>query len=171
MADGWLPPQAPGGRPPPRFDMVAPEQVEPARTSEQPVPERFAPRKPPPPAQTNGLALTSLILGVLGVALTVVTLGLGFILALPCSIAACMCGAQARNRINLGETATGRGQANAGYLLGVAGVVIGVAAAIGWIVWIANGGDFDQLQHDLERYRDAHAPDAAIHAARALLGR
>jgi hypothetical protein len=127
-------------------------------------------RRPAPPARTNGLALTALILGILGIALTLVTLGLGFIFSLPCSIAAWICGAQARTRINLGEATSGRGQANAGYLLGVAGVVIGVAAAVGWIIWVANGGDFDQLQHDLERYRDSHA-HAAVHAFRAFLAR
>jgi hypothetical protein len=174
VPDGWLPPQAPGGQPPPRFDMVVPaERPEPQEPpAQQPVPPRFAAAaRTKPPAKTNGLALTAVILGVLGLALLVLTLGLGFIIALPCSIAAWLCGAQARARINLGEATTGRGQATAGYLLGVAGVVIGVAAAVGWIVWLANGGDFDQLQRDLERYRDSQAQDAAIHAIRALLGR
>jgi hypothetical protein len=175
MAEGWLPPQAPGGQPPPRFDMVVPEPAEaraPSVERPQPVPPRFDTRRPArAPNQTNGLALTAVILGVLGLVVLAITLGLGFIVALPCSIAAWMCGAQARNRINLGETNTGRGQANVGYLLGVAGVVIGVAAAVGWIVWLANGGDLEQLQRDLERWRDEQAREAAIHAARAILGR
>jgi hypothetical protein len=174
VADGWLPPQAPGGRPPPRFDMVVPERG-PARAA-QPVPQPvaaqpYARARTPAAPRTNGLALTALIVGLLGIALLVITLGLGFVFSLPCSIAAWVCGAQARTRINLGEATSGRGQANAGYLLGVAGVVIGVAAAVGWIVWIANGGDFEQLQHDIQRYRDSHAREAAIHAVRALLGR
>ena len=165
MTDAWLPPEAPGGRPPPRFDMVVPgERPEPAPPVVRPV------RAPATP-QTNGLALTAVILGVLGLALLAVTLGLGFVIALPCSIAAWLCGAQARARINLGEATTGRGQANAGYLLGVAGVVIGVAAAVGWIVWLANGGDLDQLQRDLQRYRDSQAQGVVLHAFRALLGR
>jgi hypothetical protein len=164
MSNGWLPPQAPDGQPPPRFDMVVPsERREPAPV----VPPVRAPATP----QTNGLALTAAILGVLGLALLVITLGLGFVIALPCSVAAWLCGAQARARINLGEATTGRGQATTGYLLGVAGVVIGVAAAIGWIVWLANGGDFDQLQRDLERYRDSQAQGAALHAFRLLLER
>jgi hypothetical protein len=179
MPEGWLPPRAPGGRPPPRFDMVVPaERSAPAEglpaegLPRQPVPQRFAtPPRASAPAKTNGLALTAVILGVLGLALLALTLGLGFVVALPCSIAAWLCGAQARARINVGEATTGRGQATAGYLLGVAGVVIGVAAAIGWIVWLANGGDFEQLQRDLERYRDSQAHGAAIHALWALLER
>jgi hypothetical protein len=151
--------------------MVVPEPRE--APVEQPAPPRpaAAPVKPRVAAHTNGLALTALILGVLGLLLLAITLGLGFIFALPCSIAAWICGAQARNRINLGEALSGRGQANAGYLLGVAGVVLGVAAAIGWIVWLINGGDFEQLQRDLERYRDSQAQGAALHAARALFAR
>jgi hypothetical protein len=179
MAEGWLPPQAPGGQPPPRFDMVVPEPVAeraPSVERPEPVPPRFAGPAPArraasDPEPTNGLALTALILGILGIALLAVTLGLGFIFALPCSVAAWMCGAQARNRINLGEATRGRGQANLGYLLGVAGVVIGVAAAIGWVIWVVNGGDFEQLQRDLERWRDEQARQAVIHTARALLGR
>jgi hypothetical protein len=151
--------------------MVVPEAREPAAPQQQ-APSPFAPaERPAAVRQTNGLALTALILGVLGITLLVITLGIGFIFALPCSIAAWICGAQARMRINLGEATTGRGQANAGYLLGVAGVVLGVAAAVGWIIWLANGGDLEQLQRDLERYRDSQAREAAIHAARALLGR
>jgi hypothetical protein len=177
MAGGWLPPQAPGGQPPPRFDMVVPEPVDaqaPAVRPPQPVPPRLA--VPSRPAESefeppNGLALTALILGILGIALLATTLGLLSPLAVPCSIAACLCGAQARNRINLGEVTRGRGQANAGYLLGVAGVVLGVAAAVGWIIYFANGGDLDQLQHDLERWRDEQAREATMHVARAILGR
>jgi hypothetical protein len=170
VSDGWLPPQAPGGQPPPRFDMVVPERVE--APPPQPVPPRFEARRPAATVpQTNGLALTALILGVLGLLLLVVTLGLGFIFAVPCSVAAWICGANARTRINLGEAQTGRGQANTGYLLGVAGVVLGVAAAVGWIIWLANGGDFEQLQRDLERWRDEQAREATVHAARAIFGR
>ena len=191
--DGWLPPQAPGGQPPPHFDMVVPAPHEPAGSdsaagsggeailpSGPAVPHHFRtprerqPRVPAAPAgssPTNGLALTSLILGLLGIALLLLTVGLGFAIALPCSISAWMCGAQARTRIALGEAVSGRGQATAGYLLGVAGVVIGVAAAVGWIVWLANGGDLEQLQHDLQRYRDTHAPGAIWQAARWYLGR
>jgi hypothetical protein len=169
----WLPPQAPGGRPPPRFEMVAPEAPAPAPDAlHQPV---VAPPRPPAPppaaAATHGLALTALILGILGIALTVVTFGLGCVLGVPCAVVACRCGARARARIAHGQAGGKRGQANAGYVLGVAGVVIGVAAAIGWIVWVASGGDFDTLQQDLERWQDEHTRDAAVQAVLAVLGR
>src|SRR3954451_2886459 len=174
MAEGWLPPQAPGGQPPPRFDMVAPghAEAEPEATPAEPLPRLEPSLGPPPPvAATNGLALTALILGILGIALAVVTIGLGFILSIPCSVAACLCAARARARIDHGQLGGKRGRATAGYVLGVAGVVIGVAAAIGWIVWLLNGGDFDSLQRDLERYQDEHTRDAAVRAILGLLER
>jgi hypothetical protein len=153
--------------------MVAPAAAEPAPDElHQPMVAPPRPLAPPPAvAATNGLALTALILGILGIALTLVTFGLGCILGVPCAMAACLCGARARARIDHGETGGKRGQANAGYVLGVAGVVIGVAAAIGWIVWVANGGDFDTLQHDLERWQDEHTRDAAVQAVLGVLGR
>jgi hypothetical protein len=123
------------------------------------------------PPQTNGLALTAVILGTIGIGLILVTAGLGFLFSLPCSVGAWICGAQARTRYDLGETSTGRGQAQAGYVLGVIGVVIGVVAAVGWIVWLASGGDLEQLQRDIERWRDEQTREAAIQAVRVLLGR
>jgi hypothetical protein len=187
----WLPPEAPGGQPPPRFDMVVPEarpgavapQVAPAPagltpTGARPTGPRSAPQAPAAPrfergapSQTNGLALTAVILGVLGLGLLALTLGLGFLFALPLSIAAWLCGAHARNRIVLGESTHGRGQASAGYLLGVIGVVLGVAAAVGWILWLASGGDLEELQRDLERWRDEQTRQAVALAALALLAR
>jgi hypothetical protein len=151
--------------------MVVPEPVAPGDPPPPAVPERFRQPQQTVPPTTNGLALTALILGLLGVVVLVISLGLGFFVAIPCSVAAWICGARARMRIDLGEATGGRGQAIAGYLLGVAGVVIGVAAAVGWIIWLANGGDLDQLQRDLERYRDSQSSGVVLTAVRALLGR
>jgi hypothetical protein len=169
---GWLPPRAPGGQPPPRFDMSTPEPAPvPAAAPAAVAPAPYV-RARRAPLERNGLALTSLILGLVGLLLLLFSLGWGFPVALPCSIGAWLCGANARTRINLGESTTGRGQAQAGYLLGVAGVVIGVAAAVGWIVWLANGGDIDQLQRDLQRWRDQQqSGQALVQAIGLLLGR
>ena len=59
---GWLPPRAPGGQPPPRFDMSTPE-AEPVPAPAAPAPYVPARRAP---VERNGLALTSLILGLIG---------------------------------------------------------------------------------------------------------
>jgi hypothetical protein len=168
----WLPPQAPGGRPPPRFDMVEPDAPAAPDELHQPVVAPVVALDPPPPAAaTNGLALTALILGILGIAICLVTFGLLAPVGIACSIVAWRCGLRARSRIDGGESPGKRGQAHVGYLLGIAGVVIGLAAAIGWIVYVVNGGDFDSLQHDLERWQDEHTRDAAVQALLGVLGR
>src|ERR671922_105416 len=110
----WLPPRAPGGEPPPRFEPAPPEpepEPEPAVPRARPVQQRST--------QSNGLAVTALVLGIIGLTLLVITLGLAFVFTLPCSIAAWIFSAQARARIAVGETAAGRGQAHAAYILGV----------------------------------------------------
>jgi hypothetical protein len=161
-SSGWLPPRAPGGEPPPRFEPAPPElepEPEPAARRPAPVHQR--------PVQSNGLAVTALVLGIIGLTLLVITLGLAFVFTLPCSIAAWIFSAQARARIAVGETAAGRGQAHAAYILGVLGVVLGVMAMVGWIVAIASGLDLDQLRQDLE---DQSNSDAVV-AVRALIAR
>jgi hypothetical protein len=172
----WLPPQAPGGEPPPRF--------EPAPPPEPPVAEPAAPPSGPAPytpagrptfvrggqTSANGLAVAALVLGIAGLGL-LLTVGLFFPISLPCSIAAWICGAQARNKENLGEAGGGRAQAQAAYLLGVIGVVLGVIAAVGWIAAIALGVDLEELRRDIERQSNPDARQAAITAVRALLAR
>jgi hypothetical protein len=91
------------------------------------------------------------VLGILGITLLVISLGFAFVFSLPCSIAAWICAAQARTRITLGQTTGGRGQAQAGYILGVLGVVLGVAAMVGWIIAIASGFSLPDLREELER--------------------
>jgi hypothetical protein len=162
---GWLPPRAPGAQPPPLFEPAPPEPEVPAPAA---LPGPAPPRTDRPTfvkagaGQSNGLALTSLILGIIGVALLVVSLGLAFIFTLPCSIGAWICAAQARARIAVGESSTGRGQAQAGYILGVLGVVLGVMAMVGWIVAIASGLDLDELRQELERQSNPDAVQAVL---------
>jgi hypothetical protein len=162
----WLPPQAPGGRPPPRFEAEPP----PERPAPPPRPAAPAP-SPPTPADrpvfvrpragsgNNGLAVASLVLGVVGLALLVLSLGLGFALTLPCSAAAWVLGRRALRQIERGASARGAGQAQLALWLGRIGVVVGLGALIMFVVLSLAGFDFDQfresLQRDLERRRDA----------------
>ncbi len=164
-SSGWLPPTAPGSQPAPRFEPAQPEPPRP------PAPQQ-APQAGPTfvrtkPAETNGLALTAMILGIVGLVLLLLSVGILFIFTLPCSIAAWICAAQARARIAVGETTAGRGQAQAGYILGIVGVVLGVMAMVGWIAAIASGLDLEELRRDLERQSN---PDA-VQALLSLIGR
>jgi hypothetical protein len=169
-SSGWLPPRAPGADPAPRYESAPSEEAEapdpqPAAAAAAPV--RRSAFVKPTGSETNGLALTALILGIIGVTVLLLTLGLGFLFTLPCSIAAWICAAQARARIAVGETTAGRGHAQAGYILGVLGVVLGVMAMIGWIAAIASGLDLEELRDDIERQTN---PDA-VEAIRTWIGR
>ena len=167
-SSGWLPPSAPGARPAPRFEPAPPEPSRPpAPQQQQQAPAAGPTFVRPKPTETNGLALTALILGIVGLVLLLLSLGILFIFTLPCSIAAWICAAQARARIAVGETTSGRGQAQAGYILGIIGVALGVMAMIGWIAAIASGLDLEELRRDLERQSN---PDA-VQALLSLIGR
>jgi hypothetical protein len=162
-SSGWLPPSAPGAQPPPRYEPAPPEpDPEPAPEPVAPAPAPAQPGfvKPRGTTETNGLALTALILGIIGITVLLVSLGLAFLFTLPCSIAAWICAAQARARIAVGETSAGRGHAQAGYILGVLGVVLGVMAMIGWIAAIASGLDLEELRRDIERQTNPDAVEA-----------
>jgi hypothetical protein len=169
-SSGWLPPRAPGADPAPRYESAPPEEADapdPQPAAAPVAPVRRSTFVKPAGSETNGLALTALILGIIGVTVLLLTLGLGFLFTLPCSIAAWICAAQARARIAVGETTAGRGHAQAGYILGVLGVVLGVMAMIGWIAAIASGLDLEELRDDIERQTN---PDA-VEAIRTWIGR
>jgi hypothetical protein len=168
-SSGWLPPRAPGAQPAPVFEPAAPEpEVAAPAAAAPPPPPAAAPTTDRPTfvktgtSQSNGLALTSLILGIVGVSLLVLSLGVLFIVTLPCSIGAWICAAQARSRIAVGESSTGQGQAQAGHILGILGVVLGVLAMVGWIVAFALGFDVDELRQELERQSNPDAVQAVL---------
>jgi hypothetical protein len=150
----WLPPQAPGAQPPPGFDPERPDplaQPPPAappsppqgvggpapspQSSAQP-PYPLPPAPPSPPR--NDRAVLALLLGVSGmVAFLTARLGLLFFLNLPPAVAAWVIGAQARNKVDRGETSERRGMATAGMVLGIVGTALGVLAMVGWGVGLA----------------------------------
>jgi hypothetical protein len=153
IAGGWLPPAAPGGRPAPQFEPAPPEpepEPEPPRDvaaawgtpGDRP---QFRPAAKPasPP---NGLATTSLVLGIVGLLLVVFAP-----LSLPVSIAAWITGAQSRKRIAAGLTDQGEGSARGGVILGIIGVILGLLVFAAWIVLVALGVDLEELRRDLER--------------------
>jgi hypothetical protein len=156
-ASDWLPPRTPDGQPAPQFESTPPD-AEPEPEAEQAVDPWPHPVHHPvftakKPERTNGLATTSLVLGILGLLIVIPTLGAGFLFSLPCSIAAWVIGAQGRNRVAAGVTGSGDGTAHAGLILGIVGVVIGVIGAIVWIVLISAGLDLEELRRDLQSDR------------------
>jgi hypothetical protein len=131
---GWAPPAPPDDRPT-QATVVQPAQ----------------PALIQAPGAANGLATASLVLGIMGLAVLVITLGLGTLISLPLSIAAWICAHRARGRIKRGETGTGVGSARAGRILAVIGVALGVAALIVWSALEAAGYTIDDLRESIER--------------------
>lgn len=96
-----------------------------------PPPPQYGAPVPPPggaPAGTSGMAIASLVLGIVGI------LSCG---CLVFSILAIVFGRIA-NRDIVAGTKSGAGLAKAGFILGIIGVALGV---VYWIVVIASGGD------------------------------
>jgi hypothetical protein len=158
MAEGWLPPNAPGAKPPPRFDTPP----------EQPAPKQPEPPRPEPPraeptfvragaaraGPRNAAAVWAVALGITGLALLVLSLGSLFLVTLPCSIAAWALAGRARRQIESGATTQGDGQATAALWLARIGVIAGVAALVVFIALLASGFDFEQFRDDLQRELD-----------------
>jgi hypothetical protein len=180
---GWLPPNAPGAEPPPRFDAVpqppapapepepAPEPPAPARewappgvdwqrppATPQEVPAARAERptftRHAPPGERNTTAAWALGLGIAGMTLLLVSLGTLFLVTLPCSIAAWRLGQKAQDRLESGEISAGQGQATAALWLGRVGVIAGVAALVAFVALTAAGFDWEQFRDDLQRELD-----------------
>ena len=115
-----------------------------------------APAARPPVFQTpsqpgNSAATTSLVLGILGMLLVLLTVGVGFAFSIPTSIGAWIAGVRGRKRVASGQATTGDGLAHAGLVLGIVGVILGVIGMIVWVVLFLAGLDLEELRRDLEQ--------------------
>lgn len=156
---GWLPPQAPGGGPAPRFD----PEPQPHFTPPQPPTGPAPPPTPPAPTATfvkpqsspaNGFAIAALVLGISSLVLLVLSLGVSFTFSLPLSAAAWVCAVKAKRALRDGRAESGEGQAQAGLVLAMLGVALSVAAMVVWIALIASGFSIEDLRDSLERELD-----------------
>jgi hypothetical protein len=158
-ASGWLPPRAPDGEPAPQFEPAPPEPEPdpelPSSADPWPHPINHPVFTPRPQDRTNGLATTSVVLGVLGLMLLFATAGLGWVLSMPFSIAAWVTGAQGRNQVAKGISTTGDGTAHAGVILGIVGVVIGLIAVAISIALLLAGYDLEDLRRALEEQQSS----------------
>jgi hypothetical protein len=109
------------------------------------------PRAAPEPG--NGLATTSLVLGMIGLLIIFPSLGLLFVFSLPFSIGAWVTGHLGRRQVSQGLTKAGDGIAHAGIILGIVGVIVAVLGAVVWIILLASGFDLDEFRRELERGR------------------
>jgi hypothetical protein len=136
MSGGWLPPQAPGGKPPPRFDQPPPEPEEP-----QPTAPAAGPTFVKEQGTTSGYSVAALVCSISSLGLLILSLGLSFVISLPLAIAGWVCAVKAR-RVG--------GQGQTGLVLSMVGVALGVAATIVWVTLIAAGFSLEEFQRNLE---------------------
>ena len=95
-----------------------------------------APGGPPVGRQTNGLAVWSLVLGIMSV-----TLGWCCVVFSLAGPAALVLGKQAQRRADQsGGLVGGRGMATAGYILGIIGTVV-LVLGIAWMIYVLAQGD------------------------------
>ncbi|MBJ7331138.1 MAG: DUF4190 domain-containing protein [Solirubrobacteraceae bacterium] len=176
---GWLPPSAPGGEqtPPPQFQVEglppstpqypppaqpAPPQYPPPQYQPpggyqpppygQPAPGYYAPR---PSRPTNGSAVAALVLGIAGIAITLMFAGILFFVSIPCSIMGWVFGVKGKKAA--GEdpndfTKPGqRGLAQAGLICGIVGLVLAVLGLAFWLLLIlATDWDIDDIETEPE---------------------
>ena len=89
--------------------------------------------------------VAALVLGIVGLTLAVWTFGILFPINLTCSVLAWIFGVKGRRKADLG-VAGQRGLAQAGYIMGIVGTVIGVLALVAWVLVLALGDhSWDQL--------------------------
>jgi hypothetical protein len=163
---GWLPPRAPGGQPPPRFEPAPPEPApEPPAPEppgwQPPVAQRAEWRAEPAAATTtvvrpaqpraSGLAITGMVLGIIGIGLLVLSVGTSFLLSLPCSGAGWACGVRARQSADADPASSSRSSAQAAVVIGMVGVGLGVLSAVVWIILLSAGVSIEDLRDWLQR--------------------
>jgi hypothetical protein len=164
----WLPPEPPGG---PSGVPPSPGSGSPASGGGPP--GQAPPRSPPPPVgpppgsppgayaqpgaplaapQTlpgdpgNSEAVAALVLGIVAVVM-VVPLGF-FLVTLPiaviCGVIAIVLGRTGRRKVDRGETRRNRGQAQAGFAMGIIATVLGLIGIVGFVLLILLSEDFQR---------------------------
>ena len=120
----------------------------------------------PPAAQTNGLAVAGLVLGIASAALFFF-----WFVAIPCGIVGIVL-----SIIGLGRSKTrgkGKGMAMAGLILSVLGLLAALVFAIGWLIWLWRDISrwVDQSHRDVRSVAGTWRTISACSAARMLTTR
>jgi len=103
-----------------------------------------------PPAADNGAARIAFGLGLGALGALVLTVGVLFLVTLPCSVLAWVHGVRGRRRAD-GREAGRRAQAVAGLRLGIAGTLLALLAGAVWILLLTGGIEVTPPQEDFDR--------------------
>ena len=160
---GYPPPGQPYAAPPPQgYAPPPPGQGYPAQPGGgwAPPPGQQWQQAPPPwgyPQQQvpdNSPAVAGFVLSLVSVTLLLFTAGLSSIVSVGCSIAAVVLGRKGVKRVDAGETPKNRGLAQAGFWIGVTGLVLSVLATLGWIAFGVLLAIDDEARQDFENELD-----------------
>jgi hypothetical protein len=170
----FLPPQAPG--PEPELGSASPSPPAPA-APQQPYPQQAYPQPPqapppppgypaygwqqppppgwgyPPPAPAqpdNGAAITGFVLSLVSGGLLFLSGGLSSIISVGCSIAAIVLSRKGKAKVERGETQKHQGLAQAGFIIGIVGLVLAVLATVIWAVVLVALITDDQFRRDFQ---------------------
>jgi hypothetical protein len=143
----WLPPQAPGGEPPPHPSPEHPEQPQ------QAAPGYWQPPPGPPPQQPpNNQAVAGFTCGLIGVSLLFFTAGLSSIVSLILGVVAIPYSRRGKLNVAEGRTRKHKDLANAGYVIGIITVVLSIIAIVAWVLIFTtvdiNWDEFDDPNGD-----------------------
>lgn len=133
------PPQAPP--PPPGY---------PAYGWQQPPPPGWGYPPPAPPQPDNGAAITGFVLSLVSGGLLFLSGGLSSIISVGCSIAAIVLSRKGKAKVERGETQKHQGLAQAGFIIGIVGLVLAVLATVIWAVVLVALITDDQFRRDFQ---------------------
>jgi hypothetical protein len=151
------PPQPPPPQPPPPPGY-------PAYGWQQPPPPGWG--YPPPPQPDNGPAVTGFVLSLVSAGLLFVSGGISSIVSIGCSIAAIVYARKGKSKVERGETQKNRGLAQAGFIIGIVGLVLAVLATLVWgLILVALITD-DEFRRDFENeFDNSNSTNAALRVA------
>ncbi len=133
MTSDWLPPQPPGGEPPPQSPPEYPQQPAPGYPAPRYPPSAWQ-QPPPSPQPPNNDAVAGFTCGIIGVSLLFFTGGLSTIVSLVLGIVAIPYSRKGKRNVEEGRTPKHKSLASAGYVIGIVTVVLSIIAIVTWVL-------------------------------------
>jgi cbb3-type cytochrome oxidase subunit 3 len=143
----WLPPQVPGGEPPPQ-----PQPEYPQQQPQHPPPGYWQPPPAQPQQPPNNEAVAGFTCGIVGVSLLFFTAGLSSIVSLVLGVVAIPYSRKGKGNVADGRTAKHKDLANAGFVIAIITVVLSIIAIAAWVLIFTtvdiNWEEFDDPNDD-----------------------
>jgi hypothetical protein len=96
--------------------------------------------------------VAALVLGIVSLALLLVSAGFSSIVSLACAIPAILLGRKGRGLVDAGRTRKHRGLAQAGFIMGIVGTILSILATVFWVLIIVLSEEFQQsFERELEQ--------------------